>query len=69
MSRGANPRNRNHVADLAPIRLSCMSHEVHTHTGIDVIWNSLLRDNVEALDISDKVIEMQRAKYHSQLDN
>ena len=69
MSRGVNPCNRNHIADPAPIRLSCASHKVHTHTRIDVIWNSLLRDNVEALDISNKVIKMQRVKYHSQLDN
>ena len=60
---------RYHVPNPTPIRLDCMSHQVHACFHVDVAHISLLQNNVEVLDISGQNVQAQRLEYQAKLGN
>ena len=69
MSWRANLGNRDHASNLASIRSNCMSKQVHACSQVNLIRRALLRNHVEAINISQKVIELEWLENHLQLSN
>ena len=69
MSRRSDLSNRNDIPNPAPVGPYRAPYQVHTGVRVNISYYSLLRDNVKALDVRQKMIRVNGAEEYSQLDN
>ena len=69
MCGGADLHDRDHISNSAPIRFNRTSKEMHACSWVNITGCSLLRNNVEPVDVGQIIIGLKWVENHPQLDN